>query len=238
MAAGRSNRSAPAPPDSSAPHRIATRAGTKPWPSTAGRSFCGSSSGTARKAPRCRVPIYGFFDNGGGRCYVVNIPPGDPLAGKGRQRSGLRLLEAIDEIAIVAAPGYTDALSYEDLLAHCELMGDRMAILDGPEQVGDVERLTRVGVSQRSAQAEEAEGEPAPAAPAEENTGLRPAAVRLRHVLRAVAGRARLRSPVRWSAPRPAVTSPGSGHAATRCAACTRRRPTSPFAARSTSPTG
>ena len=89
--------------------------------------------------------VYGFFDNGGGRCYVVNIPQGEPLAGKGRQRSGLRLLEAIDEVAIVAAPGYTDPLSYEDLLAHCELMGDRMAILDGPEHTGDVERLTRVG---------------------------------------------------------------------------------------------
>ena len=89
--------------------------------------------------------VYGFFDNGGGRCYVVNIAPGAPLAGVGRGRSGLRLLEAIDEVAIVAAPGYTDQLSYEDLLAHCELMGDRMAILDGPGEVAEVEALTRVG---------------------------------------------------------------------------------------------
>ncbi|MBB5872952.1 phage tail sheath protein FI [Allocatelliglobosispora scoriae] len=121
--------------------------------------------------------VYGFFDNGGGRCYVVNIPQGEPLAGKGRQRSGLRLLEAIDEVAIVAAPGYTDALSYEDLLAHCELMGDRMAILDGPEQVGDVEQLTRVGTGtapakpKRAATDKPADGE---TAPAEESPGLRP----------------------------------------------------------------
>jgi phage tail sheath protein FI len=120
--------------------------------------------------------IYGFFDNGGGRCYVVNIAPGEPLAGKGRQRSGLRLLEAIDEIAVVAAPGYTDALSYEDLLAHCELMGDRMAILDGPEQVSDVERLTRAGTAGGAGKPKKPEGDsPAPAAlPSPEDNGLRP----------------------------------------------------------------
>ncbi|GIH02123.1 hypothetical protein Rhe02_01900 [Rhizocola hellebori] len=132
------------------------------------RVFVGDSQ---QGTPLSRA-IYGFFDNGGGRCYVVNIAPGEPLAGKGRQRSGLRLLEAIDEIAVVAAPGYTDALSYEDLLAHCELMGDRMAILDGPEQVGDVERLTRAGASGLP-KPKRAEGDPAPQA-AEENAGLRP----------------------------------------------------------------
>jgi phage tail sheath protein FI len=118
--------------------------------------------------------VYGFFDNGGGRCYVVNIAPGEPLAGKGRQRGGLRLLEAIDEVAIVAAPGYTDVVSYEDMLAHCELMGDRMAILDGPESVIDVERLTRVGSATVPAKVKKAEGDAANAPGTEENTGLRP----------------------------------------------------------------
>ncbi|MDI1463776.1 phage tail sheath subtilisin-like domain-containing protein [Catellatospora sp. KI3] len=136
------------------------------------RVFVGEST---TSTPLSRA-VYGFFDNGGGRCYVVNIASGHPLAGKGRQRSGLRLLEAIDEIAIVAAPGYTDAASYEDLLAHCELMGDRMAILDGPEQTGDVERLTRVGgvtLPKPPRKTGGTEGE-TQAAPAEENSGLRP----------------------------------------------------------------
>ena len=134
------------------------------------RVFVGESQATT---PLSRA-VYGFFDNGGGRCYVVNIAPGEPLAGKGRQRGGLRLLEAIDEVAIVAAPGYTDFTSYEDMLAHCELMGDRMAILDGPEQVIDVERLTRVGSSAVPAKGKK-EGEPANAGPVlEENAGLRP----------------------------------------------------------------
>jgi hypothetical protein len=36
---------------------------------------------------------------------VVNLPEGEPIAGGGRRRSGLQLLEAIDEVAIVTAPG-------------------------------------------------------------------------------------------------------------------------------------
>src|SRR5690242_2663979 len=33
--------------------------------------------------------VFGFFDNGGGRCFVVNVAPGDPIGGSGRRRSGL-----------------------------------------------------------------------------------------------------------------------------------------------------
>ncbi|MGW5361045.1 phage tail sheath family protein [Actinopolymorpha pittospori] len=88
--------------------------------------------------------VYGFFANGGGRCYIVNLGEGEPIAGGARGRTGLQLLEPIDEIAIVAAPGYTDALSYESLLSHCERLGDRVAILDAPARVNNVERLTRV----------------------------------------------------------------------------------------------
>src|SRR4029453_14155916 len=43
--------------------------------------------------------IYGFFNNGGGRCYIVNIPEGAAIEGTGRERSGLALLETIDEVA-------------------------------------------------------------------------------------------------------------------------------------------
>jgi len=91
--------------------------------------------------------VLGFFDNGGGRCFVVNVAPGEPIAGSGRRRSGLGALEAIDEVAIVAAPGYTDALSYEDVLAHCERLGDRVAILDPPAEFTDIDALTRVATA-------------------------------------------------------------------------------------------
>jgi hypothetical protein len=59
------------------------------------------------------------------------------------------LLEAVDEVAIVAAPGYADPQSYSDLIGHCQhpLRQDRVAILDPPEQVGDVSALTRVATA-------------------------------------------------------------------------------------------
>src|SRR4051812_25643988 len=64
-----------------------------------------ASNDGATGPPLARA-VYGFLNNGGGRCFVVNVPSGEPLAGSGRQRSGLGLLEAVDEVAIVAAPGY------------------------------------------------------------------------------------------------------------------------------------
>jgi Bacteriophage tail sheath protein len=89
--------------------------------------------------------VYGFFLNGGSRCWVVAIGKDDPLSG-GQKPAGLDLLEVYDEVAIVAAPGYNDPGAFQDLLNHCEKMGDRVAILDGPEQVEDITRLTQVAM--------------------------------------------------------------------------------------------
>ncbi|GAA3453882.1 phage tail sheath family protein [Dactylosporangium matsuzakiense] len=119
--------------------------------------------------------VYGFFDNGGGRCYVVNVAPGEPIGTTGRARSGLGLLEAIDDIAIVAAPGYSDPASHEELLKHCELLGDRVAILDAPAEPAEVERYTRVATA-TAPKKPKAEGDKdAAPAPAPANDGaLRP----------------------------------------------------------------
>jgi phage tail sheath protein FI len=92
--------------------------------------------------------IYGFFQNGGGRCYVVNVGKGQPIAAGGRNRVGLDVLEQIDEIAIVVAPGYTDAASYDAVLSHCERLKDRVAILDAPQGVPDINLLTQVVTAQ------------------------------------------------------------------------------------------
>lgn len=88
--------------------------------------------------------VYGFFQNGGNRCYIVNVGSGGSIVGGGRDRVGCDLLEEIDEISIVAAPGFTDAASYDALLTHCENLEDRVAILDGPESVDVIDRLTSV----------------------------------------------------------------------------------------------
>jgi uncharacterized protein len=69
--------------------------------------------------------VYGFFENGGSVCYVVDI-------GDGPVVDGTNALETQDNIAIVAAPGYTDFPAYNALLSHCAGLGDRVAILDGP----------------------------------------------------------------------------------------------------------
>jgi hypothetical protein len=99
--------------------------------------------------------VFGFFQNGGSRCWVVNVGEGQPLTGGGPQRTGLDVLEQIDEVAIVAAPGYTDAASYDALLSHCERLEDRVAILDAPEEVPDVSLLAEVAAAGTEGAAEE-----------------------------------------------------------------------------------
>jgi len=108
--------------------------------------------------------VYGFFLNGGSRCYVVNSKPGAALAGGGK---GLDALAVIDEIAIIAAPGRTDPAAYADLIAAAERLGDRIAILDGPKEAAELRLLTETGQA----------GEPAEAgdgAKGKAKTGLRP----------------------------------------------------------------
>lgn len=85
--------------------------------------------------------VYSFFNNGGSRCYIVNIGTNGTIAGDVRERSGLCALEIIDEIAIVTAPGYSDSISHEALLSHCEKSEDRIAILDPPASVNSIDNL-------------------------------------------------------------------------------------------------
>ena len=101
--------------------------------------------------------VYGFFNNGGSRCYVVNVgapanldlSPADTKAAAGKDngpgaRTGLKCFEEIDEISLVAAPGVISAAVQDALLTHCENRKDRFAILDSPETVqGGVDKLPR-----------------------------------------------------------------------------------------------
>ncbi|MDC0832590.1 phage tail protein [Leptolyngbya valderiana BDU 20041] len=76
--------------------------------------------------------VYGFFNNGGTRCYVARVTADTEIAGV------LEQFEAIDEIAIVAAPGRTDASVRSAIVTHCKIRtGDRFAILDSDETVED-----------------------------------------------------------------------------------------------------
>jgi hypothetical protein len=84
--------------------------------------------------------VRGFFGNGGSLCYVVNV-------GNGALEDGLNVVATLDDVAIVAAPGYIEAGDYDAILEHCETMKDRVAILDAPEKVEDLTRLTDVATS-------------------------------------------------------------------------------------------
>ena len=66
--------------------------------------------------------VYGFFNNGGSRCYVARESKTADI------KTSLMAFEAIDEIAIVAAPGVESVRN--DLAAYCERLRDRFAILD------------------------------------------------------------------------------------------------------------
>jgi hypothetical protein len=63
------------------------------------------------------------------------VPEGKPIEGTAGAKTGLDLLEQVDEIAIVCAPGLTDAASYNAVITHCERLKDRVAILDAPRNV-------------------------------------------------------------------------------------------------------
>jgi phage tail sheath protein FI len=119
-------------------------------------------------APALFQAVFGFFANGGSRCYVVALDAQNALTGGVRGRAGLDLLETVDDVAIVAAPGLTDAGSYDALLAHCETMKDRVAVLDAPAEVPDVDKLTVVATTAPPAGSAPAAG----AAP--DRGGLRP----------------------------------------------------------------
>jgi phage tail sheath protein FI len=76
--------------------------------------------------------VYGFFNNGGTRCYVVRAVRESDITANFLQQT----FEAIDEIAIVAAPGIIDDAVRDAIVAHCaQATQDRFAILDSPEVV-------------------------------------------------------------------------------------------------------
>jgi uncharacterized protein len=103
--------------------------------------------------------VFGFFNNGGSRCYVLNVGKGNPIAGDERRRTGISALETVDEAKIIAAPGYTDILSYEALISHCEKMKNRFAILDSPVEVDNLDALKKVGTARATGKDQEDEEE-------------------------------------------------------------------------------
>jgi uncharacterized protein len=97
----------------------------------------------AKQSTSLSRAVLGFFRNGGRSCYVVNVDsdaPDDAV-------KGLALLEVIDEIAIIGAPGFTAPAVYKALQDQADRTGDRFAILDPPAKVDDLATLKPGGTN-------------------------------------------------------------------------------------------
>lgn len=131
------------------------------WPQFV-RIYVGDNGGTDT---HLSMAVYAFFNNGGPRCYIVNTPEDETITGDAEKRTGLYALKAIDEISMVAAPGYSDNSSHIALIDHCKRLKDRIAILDSPEVVENTDNLKIVATTSVGA---------GKASEAKKNTGLRP----------------------------------------------------------------
>ncbi|MER8095115.1 phage tail sheath family protein [Streptomyces goshikiensis] len=69
--------------------------------------------------------VRGFFENGGTMAYVV------PVADMAGLDDALGALTHTLDVSIVCLPGQTDFGNQQKVIAHCEDMGDRFAVLDG-----------------------------------------------------------------------------------------------------------
>ena len=78
--------------------------------------------------------VYGFFKNGGTRCWATGVM-GDSFS---QIKPALDALGTIDEIALVAVPGVLDASVLDAVIDHCESQQDRFAILDGNPDAAEI----------------------------------------------------------------------------------------------------
>mgnify|MGYP000261668844 CR=1 FL=1 len=89
--------------------------------------------------------VYGFFNNGGTRCFVLRVNSNNGLT---NLADPLALFESIDEIAIVAVPGAIQGTQHDAIIAHCVKLQDRVAVLDGddskdPDRVAEIRPVGR-----------------------------------------------------------------------------------------------
>ncbi|UCH98122.1 MAG: phage tail sheath family protein [Candidatus Aminicenantes bacterium] len=98
------------------------------------------------KAPYLPSAVYGFFANGGNRCYVVRVKDGaedgDYVGTDGGpgKRTGLQVFNEVDLVNIVCIPGITSETVQKAMITHCENMKDRFCVLD-PQEDADLDAI-------------------------------------------------------------------------------------------------
>lgn len=84
--------------------------------------------------------VRGFFQNGGRRAYVMLICSSTTSI----TANELALTAKIDDVDLIAAPGFTDVASHEAIISHCEGRGDRFAVLDMSPDAASISDVTRL----------------------------------------------------------------------------------------------
>jgi hypothetical protein len=94
-------------------------------------------------------PCFRVIQKGRNCSLFSNTAADAPVAGAAGG-GGQRALDVEHEVAIVAAPGRTDAASYDARTTHREKIRDRVATLDGPMGIDDIGALTRAATTVRA----------------------------------------------------------------------------------------
>jgi len=116
-------------------YKASVATGTAESAVTVTTSIASTGASLTNTQQRLAHAVYGFFNNGGGSCYVVRISADSDLA------TALAQLAAVPDVTIVAAPGLVTAVAYKAISDHCELLKDRVAILDSTETVAALSEL-------------------------------------------------------------------------------------------------
>lgn len=87
--------------------------------------------------------VRGFFDNGGQKAVILNLGANPGPIGS----ADLAPLVAMTDIALLAAPGFTDPASLDALITHCETCADRFGVLDTPQTVPTLAAYGRVAAA-------------------------------------------------------------------------------------------
>jgi len=107
--------------------------------------------------PYLAPSVYGFFANGGQRCFVVRVKDGaddgDYVGTDGGpgNRTGLQVFNEIDVVNIVCIPGITSKTVQTAMITHCESLKDRFCILDSKKDANmtDIQAQKNDVVSER-----------------------------------------------------------------------------------------
>lgn len=83
--------------------------------------------------------VAGYFVNGGDVLWVVALAEDSHTL----TADAVALLDNVEPVSQIAAPGYTDAASHAQLVAHCESHLARLAVLDTPAEVEDWHALAQ-----------------------------------------------------------------------------------------------